>query len=271
MRLCAFFWVARSLLWGEERARGQEGKKRGVCLGTGPVPTPALLWLPKVERVRTKMGPHWVRFGDGLLALGATSTVPKGGLAGRPVNAGGRIVVACGPSFTPSRPTPHPPPNLSHRPVIRTVTEITRSNAGERAAIGCGDRGNRVGVAGWLPDHGGNLGVVASVEGGDMEITMQYFDGCPNWTVTDQLLKTVVDEHALDATVSYQLINTPDAAAEYGFRGSPTVLIDGVDPFADPDAPVGLACRVYVTEDGLAGSPTREQLRQVILAVHTED
>jgi hypothetical protein len=65
-----------------------------------------------------------------------------------------------------------------------------------------------------------------------MEITLHYFDGCPNWKVTDQRLKTVLDEHALDATVSYQLIDTSDAAAEHGFRGSPTVLIDGVDPFA---------------------------------------
>ena len=104
-----------------------------------------------------------------------------------------------------------------------------------------------------------------------MEITLQYFDGCPNWKVADQYLKTVFDDHALDATVSYQLIDTPHAAAEYGFRGSPTVLIDGVDPFADPDAPVGLACRVYVTEDGLAGSPTLEQLRQVVLPSCTED
>jgi len=104
-----------------------------------------------------------------------------------------------------------------------------------------------------------------------MEITLQYFNGCPNWMTIDQHLKAVFDEPALDATVSYQLIDTPDAAAEYGFRGSPTVLIDGVDPFADPDDPVGLACRVYVTEDGLAGSPTLEQLRQVVLASHTED
>lgn len=104
-----------------------------------------------------------------------------------------------------------------------------------------------------------------------MEITLQYFDGCPNWKVAYQHLKTVFDEHALDVTVSYQLIDTLDAAAEYGFRGSPTVLIDGVDPFADPDAPVGLVCRVYVTEGGLAGSPTLEQLRQVVLASCTED
>jgi hypothetical protein len=104
-----------------------------------------------------------------------------------------------------------------------------------------------------------------------MEITLQYFDGCPNWKVVDRQLMTLIEEGALDVSVSYQLIDTGEAAAEHGFRGSPTVLIDGVDPFAGPDAPVGLACRVYSGPDGMAGSPTLEQLRQVILGVHTED
>jgi hypothetical protein len=42
------------------------------------------------------------------------------------------------------------------------------------------------------------------------------------------------------------------------------MLINGVDPFADPDAPVGLSCRVYRTDDGPAGSPTVEQLLAVL-------
>ena len=66
--------------------------------------------------------------------------------------------------------------------------------------------------------------------------------------------------------VQYQLIETPEAAAEHGFRGSPTVLIDGVDPFTDPDAPIGLSCRVYRTEIGFAGSPTLDQLEDAITA-----
>ena len=47
---------------------------------------------------------------------------------------------------------------------------------------------------------------------------------------------------------------------------SPSVLVDEVDPFADPDAPVGLSCRVYQTPDGMAGSPTLEQLRRALAA-----
>ena len=99
-----------------------------------------------------------------------------------------------------------------------------------------------------------------------MEITRQHFESCPSWETTDQHLQTLIDRLGLDMTVRYQLIETPEAAAEYGFRGSPTVLIDGVDPFADHDAPIGLSCRVYRTDTGFAGSPTLDQLEDAITA-----
>lgn len=60
-----------------------------------------------------------------------------------------------------------------------------------------------------------------------------------------------------------RLISTPEEAEAAGFRGSPTVLVNGQDPFADSDAPAGLSCRVFRTEAGLAGAPTVEQLLAV--------
>ena len=96
-----------------------------------------------------------------------------------------------------------------------------------------------------------------------MEITLQYFDGCPSWKEVEAHFKALESE-GVDLTIAYQLIETPEAAAEAGFRGSPTILIDGVDPFADPDAPVGLSCRVYRTDDGFVGSPSLDQLRTAI-------
>ena len=103
-----------------------------------------------------------------------------------------------------------------------------------------------------------------------MQLTLQYFEGCPNWKTTAAHLSTLIDE-GLDATIAYVLIDTYESAVAHGFRGSPTVLIEGVDPFADVDAPVGLACRVYRTEDGYAGSPTLPQLRQAIAAIPRSD
>ncbi len=61
------------------------------------------------------------------------------------------------------------------------------------------------------------------------------------------------------------MITTPEEAEAAGFRGSPTILVDGVDPFARGDEPFGLACRVFQTPDGPAGSPSVEQI-EVALA-----
>lgn len=96
-----------------------------------------------------------------------------------------------------------------------------------------------------------------------MRVTLQYFDGCPNWKETEAHIETLQSE-GLDLTFDRQLIETPEAAEQQGFRGSPTVLIDGSDPFADPDAPVGLSCRVYPTAAGYAGSPSLDQLRTAL-------
>ena len=99
-----------------------------------------------------------------------------------------------------------------------------------------------------------------------MDITLQYFSDCPNWKTTDAHLTALVTKHGVDAAVQHQLIETHETAVELGFRGSPTVLVDGVDPFADPNAPVGLTCRIYPTGDGAAGSPTLDQLQEAIAA-----
>lgn len=93
-----------------------------------------------------------------------------------------------------------------------------------------------------------------------MEITLQYFDDCPNWKIADERLTILAGERP-DITVTRQIIYTVEEAERTKFHGSPSILINGVDVFADASAPVGLACRRYLTGDGPAGSPTLEQLR----------
>ena len=60
------------------------------------------------------------------------------------------------------------------------------------------------------------------------------------------------------------LVDTPEAAGRTRFRGSPSIHVNGTDLFADPEAPVGLSCRIYQTPDGAAGSPTIDQLRRAL-------
>lgn len=96
-----------------------------------------------------------------------------------------------------------------------------------------------------------------------MEISLLYFDGCPSWKIAEERLRVIAEEH-LGITVTRHQVDTIDEAQRVGFHGSPSVLIDGVDVFAEPDAGVGLACRVYATPDGPAGAPTLDQLRVVV-------
>lgn len=94
-------------------------------------------------------------------------------------------------------------------------------------------------------------------------ITVRYFTSCPNWRIADQRIHAAVGDRD-DVRIDYQLVETPEQAATLGFAGSPTILIDGIDLFAEPDQPTGLSCRVYRTPDGLAGSPTITQLEQAL-------
>jgi hypothetical protein len=54
-------------------------------------------------------------------------------------------------------------------------------------------------------------------------------------------------------------------AAQLGMTGSPTLLVDGVDPFGAPGTPIGLSCRLYRDEHGgLGNSPSSRQLRAAL-------
>jgi len=109
------------------------------------------------------------------------------------------------------------------------------------------------------------LGMCTPLPRSVFEGALVYFDGCPNWQVADERLRAaLVAVGRPDDAVELVLVSTPEEAEATQFRGSPTVLVDGRDPFSDPDAPVGLACRLYRTEQGLAGSPTVEQLVEVL-------
>lgn len=96
-----------------------------------------------------------------------------------------------------------------------------------------------------------------------MEVTLQYFANCPNWKTVDRRLR-VLAEQGFDMTLRHQRIEDDASARRVGFRGSPTVLVDGSDPFDDEGTGCGLSCRVYPTESGPAGSPSLEELRQAL-------
>jgi hypothetical protein len=98
-----------------------------------------------------------------------------------------------------------------------------------------------------------------------VDVTLLYFDGCANWRTADDNLRAALGEAGLTtAEVHYRRVETVEEAEALRFVGSPTLLIDGIDPFSDPQASVGLSCRLYRTASGLAGVPSIEQIRAAL-------
>jgi hypothetical protein len=100
-----------------------------------------------------------------------------------------------------------------------------------------------------------------------MDIEVLHIDDCPNWEETGRRLREALDStgHA-EETIGFRMLRTPADVSGTAFAGSPTVTLDGVDLIPSPGATNDLACRVYATPTGLAGSPTVDQLIAAIRA-----
>lgn len=98
----------------------------------------------------------------------------------------------------------------------------------------------------------------------DVPVTIRYFDGCPSWQRARERLLEAARDADVGLVLKLERVETHEDAVRTSFAGSPTLLINGADPFA-PDLPtVGLSCRVYQTSDGLEGSPSVAQLRDAL-------
>ena len=85
---------------------------------------------------------------------------------------------------------------------------------------------------------------------------------CPNAMLPEERLAQVLDGRR-DVSVSRQVIENEQEAVRQGMDGSPTILVDGTDPFAEPGSQP--PCRLYRDSDGrVSGVPSVSQLRQVI-------
>lgn len=61
--------------------------------------------------------------------------------------------------------------------------------------------------------------------------------GCGHGQQTAALVAEIARQEAPDAQLQVIQVSTPEEAARLGFRGSPTVRVDGVD--IDPHPPAG--------------------------------
>lgn len=93
-------------------------------------------------------------------------------------------------------------------------------------------------------------------------IEFQYFIGCPNVPILLKNFKDAIAGYEDRIVFTEQLIDSPELARKYSFRGSPTLLIDGndIEGMPAPENP-SLACRFYQN-----GIPTKDFIRNLILS-----
>jgi hypothetical protein len=96
-----------------------------------------------------------------------------------------------------------------------------------------------------------------------IEVELLWWEGCPSTDHARRLVRTGLDELGLDGVgIEMVEIETDAQAGERGFRGSPTILINGIDLIelaagedGGDDQTAALSCRIYHRRDGRV-SPT---------------
>lgn len=98
-----------------------------------------------------------------------------------------------------------------------------------------------------------------------LNVELLVIPGCPHEADARVLVVgALADVGARHFSVKMTVIADEPEAVRRCFVGSPTILVNGVDPFEVPDSPVGLGCRIYLTPRGSAGTPTLAGLRQAL-------
>lgn len=103
-----------------------------------------------------------------------------------------------------------------------------------------------------------------------MRITVLTVPDCPHGSVIRERITAAL----AGRTAEVELIEVREEAeaARWGMTGSPTVLLDGVDPFASAGAAPSISCRIYRSPDGtMDGAPDVAALRRALAAAGLPD
>jgi len=90
-----------------------------------------------------------------------------------------------------------------------------------------------------------------------MDLLVLAVEACPHVSEFEERLAVALADLE-GAVVRRRVIADEAAAAAAGMHGSPTLLVDGSDPFAAPGQPTSMSCRLAV--------PSVQDLRRVLTA-----
>jgi hypothetical protein len=100
-----------------------------------------------------------------------------------------------------------------------------------------------------------------------MNVELLYFSGCPSYERLLPRLRELVAQAGGDpAAIETRRVESPEAAENDRFLGSPTVRINGqdVDPGAANRDDFGLKCRIYRSEGGQSPVPPERWIRAAL-------
>ena len=93
-----------------------------------------------------------------------------------------------------------------------------------------------------------------------MKLEILQVPGCPGADLLDARLAELGHSRVIRRVVTSQA-----DAERLGLAGSPTLLVDGADPFARPGQPPSVSCRLYLDEQGhRSPAPSPGQLRAAL-------
>ena len=79
-----------------------------------------------------------------------------------------------------------------------------------------------------------------------IKIEYQYFEGCPNHKKLHKNILEAIKDMEDKVEIKYILVENNEIASKIGFRGSPTLLINGEDfEGMPPQEEPSLSCRFY--------------------------
>ncbi|MGH3425973.1 MAG: hypothetical protein ACRD3Q_03275 [Terriglobales bacterium] len=88
-----------------------------------------------------------------------------------------------------------------------------------------------------------------------MRLQILHVSDCPNVALLEQRLNEALIGNQNEIELTHRVVKTIEDAAAVSMTGSPTLLVNGADPFSTPNQAPSLSCRLYRGEnDRLEGA-----------------
>ncbi|MBI3537627.1 MAG: DUF2703 domain-containing protein [Chloroflexi bacterium] len=98
-----------------------------------------------------------------------------------------------------------------------------------------------------------------------MKIEILWIRDCPNYKQFAEITREIARAQNIAAEIDLIEVRDHADARAQKFLGSPTIRINGVDPFAlESQNNFAWQCRLYLTPQCLRGMPTKEMLEKVL-------